>query len=171
MKFLSKRNILLSIFTLVGVLILENQYFHFYYCSVTTSCYYESYGQIREILLPILKLTILLLLPVLLTLPFKTSVFEAWRHNAVVSIPVILLIYLWLLGKGTDGGFYSNLPDIIFVGIPSLIYVVTSFIIIGISWYKTQEKISFSPVLLANKGRKIILGFVIAMFIIYWIIK
>ena len=82
----------------------------------------------------------ILFLPLLLTLPLKPSVFEAWKRFAKWSMPLILVLVAWMEsgegGSGMPGGYH---PGYLFYPIFVIIYFTKSFIIIFREWRKSRS--------------------------------
>lgn len=80
------------------------------------------------------------LMPILLTLPLKPAVFDAWKRYAIWSIPVILILVAWIETVGEGGGLPGQFhPGYLFYPIFFFIHFTISLIIIIRVWLKTRR--------------------------------
>ncbi len=141
MKFLSKRNVLIasSILVVVSLLIMEELGVCRSVFQLQTTCFIPA----KDSLEVFIFIFALLASPSLLTLPLKSSVFEAWKRRAAWMIPVILLITAAVLnGEGGGSGFglgYESLAYIVLLGIPMTVYFIRSLVVIIIEWRRSVK--------------------------------
>ncbi len=144
MKYLTKKNVvvlfLLFLIFAVSSMLLDSQCDQFSWCPISNPGYIsESLGYV---LLFILYVTPLLL-PVVLTLPLKKQVFEIWKKFAVVAIPAVLAIdlYLYNMSLNQASGFAPGSD--LWPAIISLFlyggYFLVSFVVIGVAWWKSRR--------------------------------
>jgi|GEM_PF-1747093 len=146
MKFISKKNILL-LFLFVLIFTITVLYAPF----LCRSGENELICNTKEIvafipgtILGLIFVFLLLLLPVLTTLPFKNHVFKAWIASAKFTFPIVLLGSLYISDLPVGGSGFHPIPNL-----DSLIYslclygsyFLVSFVIIGLAWYRSRKKI------------------------------
>lgn len=104
----------------------------------------------------------------LLTLPLKTTIFEAWKRYAIWTIPTILLLVAWIEAVGSGSGLFH--PGELFYPLFAIIYGTSSLAIVFVGWRKTRKNLPFTPSSISKIGTYITLGFVGVLFVLYFLL-
>ena len=77
-----------------------------------------------------------LLIPAVLTFPFRKSVFEAWRGFAVWAVPILFALFIASMFIDEGNSYYSFGFTSFILGILYVAYILASLIIIGLATRK-----------------------------------
>jgi len=137
MKFLTKNKTLLISFALVGIpllIILIQETCNYQkqdWCSVNSSLI----GDIgKSTIVP----AILFLFFTLLTVSFRSVVFQSWIKFATWATPLMIGLLYLIINMPTSG--FIDVRPALYALILYGMYFVISLIIIGTSWYKSREQ-------------------------------
>ncbi|MEX2340935.1 MAG: hypothetical protein WD605_01295 [Candidatus Paceibacterota bacterium] len=85
----------------------------------------------------------LYLLPLIITLPFRPVVFEAWKKFAVWAVPILVIITIALASIETSSGIGGGVEQMMIlyaiIGL-YVLYLITSLIIIARTWLRNRSK-------------------------------
>lgn len=138
MRFLSRRNCLLFGFFGMALLIFITILSFSDYCRLNQQCVsffvnYDPWYWMNYIFI-----TPLIIFFSLITIPFKVSVFEAWKKFAVWGVPIVLVL-TYLTTRDTGGhNFFSMDFSLYFLVIIYGLFFLTSLVIIGVTAFKNR---------------------------------
>lgn len=140
MRYITKLNVLLlAVFFAVAYLLIQN--FAFDYLCSKGDIYYANCGTFFFHAKFVALYFSFLLAPVVLTLPFKSAVFEAWRSFAVWAVSILAACSLFVIFADTRGGLNGalgqQLLSVVLLGLFG-IYAFVSFIIMVIAAVKRR---------------------------------
>ncbi len=139
MKYINKPTVLVtsSVILVTSLFIVEEIGFCRNVLNFDTGCVIPATDSFEIVFLSF----VILIFPLsLLTLPLKPSVFEAWKKFAVWAVPVIMILVALIEAVGTGGGLPGQFhPGLIFYPLFGIVYFTISFIVIGVSWWKSRK--------------------------------
>ncbi len=80
----------------------------------------------------------LLLIPIILTLPLNSSVFEAWKRLFFISVIPMLIGTYWIASMPIEGGFGPSLNELLYFPLFGGYYLLSIIVIIW-AWVKSRK--------------------------------
>ncbi len=73
----------------------------------------------------------------LILLPIKHQVFDVWKYFAVVAVPIIAIIGIWIINYNWSD--WLGIAGALYLGLLYLLYLLASLAIIFRAWWKGRR--------------------------------